>query len=73
MGAEVSVTAVLVEQEDGSYKASCPELAVNAEGESSEEAFENLKADVAKKVREAGAAIELSPVKCLKFKVSVEE
>lgn len=73
MGAEVSVTAVLIEQEDGTYKANCPELAVFAEGENSEEAFENLKADVAKKVREAGAAIELSPVKCLKFKVSVEE
>ncbi len=72
MGAEVSVTAVLVEQEDGTYKANCPELGVLAEGESSEEAFENLRAEVVKKVRESGGSVELAPVKCLKFKVSVD-
>lgn len=72
MGAEISVTAVLVEQNDGTYKANCPELGMNAEGESSEEAFENLKAEVQRKVRGQGGVVDLAPVKCLKFKVAVE-
>lgn len=72
MSTEISVTAVLVEQDDGSYRANCPELGVDAEGESSDEAFDNLKAGVDRLVREAGGEVELAPVKCLKFKVSVD-
>ena len=73
MGNEISVSAVLIEKEDGTYRATCPELGINAEGESSEEAFNNLKDAVQRHVRGKGAdKLNLSPVKCLKFKVAVD-
>ena len=72
MGTEVSVSAVLIEREDGTYRANCPEFDINTEGESSEEAFENLKAAVKKHIRESGAGLQMSQVKCLKFKVPVD-
>lgn len=73
MGQEISVSAVLVEQEDGTYKANCPELNINANGESSEEAFTNLKDAVQRHIRETGAdKLQLNPVKCMKFKVAVD-
>ncbi|MBW7957593.1 MAG: hypothetical protein H3C68_06835 [Deltaproteobacteria bacterium] len=71
MGTEISVSAVLIEREDGTYRANCPELDVESEGESSEEAFENLKAAVQIHVRKAGAE-GLKQVKCFKFKVSLD-
>ena len=72
MGSEISVSAVLLEREDGTYRANCPEFDINTEGESSEEAFENLKAAVKKHIRESGAGLQMSQVKCLKFKVPVD-
>lgn len=71
MGKEISVSAVLIEREDGTYRANCPELDVESEGESSEEAFENLKASVQLHVKKAGAE-GLKQVKCFKFKVTLE-
>lgn len=69
---EVSVSAVLVEMEDGSYRANCPDLGINAEGNNSDSAFVNLKDAVTRHIREKGAAnIQLNPVKCLKFKVQI--
>ncbi|WKZ33480.1 MAG: type II toxin-antitoxin system HicB family antitoxin [Thermodesulfobacteriota bacterium] len=71
MGKEISVSAVLIEREDGTYRANCPELDVETEGESSEEAFENLKASVQLHVKKAGAE-GLKQVKCFKFKVTLD-
>jgi len=72
MANEVSVSAVLVENEDGSFKAWCPDLGVTAEGSNSDEAFANLKDAVTRHIRGKGASgVELSPVKCLKFKVEL--
>ncbi len=72
MASEISVSAVLIEKEDGTYRANCPEFDINTEGESSEEAFDNLKAAVTRHVRGAGAGLQMSQVKCLKFKVPVD-
>ena len=73
MGTEVSVSAVLIEREDGTYRANCPELNISSEGERSEEAFENLKAAAQKHVRETGAeGLRMSQVKCMKFKVTID-
>lgn len=71
MGKEISVSAVLIEREDGTYRANCPELDVETEGESSEEAFENLKASVQLHVKKSGAE-GLKQVKCFKFKVTLD-
>lgn len=69
---EISISAVLVEMEDGSFKATCPDLGINAEGDNSDSAFANLKDAVTRHIREKGAAnVQLNPVKCLKFKVEL--
>lgn len=70
MSNELSVSAVLVEQEDGSYKANCPELNIQSQGDSADDALQNLKDAVLSHVREVGSAnIQLNAVKCLKFKI----
>lgn len=69
---ELSVSAVIIEREDGSYTASCPELGIEVGAESSDEAFDGLRAAVQKRVREAGPGLQLNPVKCLKFKVQAD-
>lgn len=72
MANEISISAVLVEMEDGSFKATCPDLGINAEGTNADEAFANLKDAVTRHIREKGAEnIRLSPVKCMKFKVEL--
>lgn len=72
MANEISISAVLVEMEDGSFKATCPDLGINAEGDNSDSAFANLKNAVVKHIREKGAEnIRLKPVKCMKFKVEL--
>ncbi|MBI2412833.1 MAG: hypothetical protein HYV24_06450 [Deltaproteobacteria bacterium] len=73
MANEVSVSAVLVEEEDGTYRASCPEAGIEVKGMDSEDTVRALKDAVTRRIREVGAAnIQLKPVKCLKFKVPVD-
>ncbi|MBI5587678.1 MAG: hypothetical protein HY889_04845 [Deltaproteobacteria bacterium] len=72
MANEISVSAILIEMEDGSYKSSCPDLGIDAEGGNADEAFNNLKDAVTRHIREKGADnIQLNPVKCMKFKVQI--
>ena len=72
MANEVSVSAVLVEEEDGTYKASCPEAGIEVKGTDSEDTIRALKDAVTRRIREAGANIQIKSVKCLKFKVPVD-
>lgn len=68
---EISVSAILIE-EDGGYRALCPEVGIEVRGTDSDDTLEALKEAVAKKVREAGPDnIQLTPVKCMKFKIQV--
>lgn len=74
MGMEISVNAVVIEQDDGSYKAFCPDLGMEARGKNGDEAVRSLKESVVNRIREAGGAgnIQLSSVKCMKIKIPVE-
>lgn len=73
MANEISVSAILIEMEDGSYKANCPDLGINAEGNNADEALKNLKDAVIRQIRQIGAdKIQLSSVKCMKIKVPVD-
>ncbi len=74
MGMEISVNSVVIEQDDGSYRAFCPDLNVEAKGKNGDEAVRNLKEVVIARIREAGGAesVQLSSVKCMKIKVVVE-
>lgn len=72
MANEISVSAVVVELEDGSYRANCPDLGIDATGNNADEAFANLKAAVTRHIREKGSDhIELNSVKCMKLKVEI--
>lgn len=72
MANEISVSAILIEQEDGGYIANCPELGMNEKGENSDAALSNLKEAVARLVKEKGPDnLQLNAVRCLKFKVPV--
>lgn len=72
MAEEISVSAILIEQDDGSYKAVCPEVGINSGGPNADDALRNLKDAVIKHIREIGFdKVQLSSVKCLKFKVPV--
>ncbi|MBI5642225.1 MAG: hypothetical protein HY954_01975 [Deltaproteobacteria bacterium] len=73
MANEVSVSAILVEMEDGTYKASCPEVGIEVRGTDSEDTIRDLKDAVIRRIREIGAdKIQLNPVKCMKFKVPID-
>ncbi len=74
MGMEISVNAVVIEQDDGSYRAFCPDLGMEAKGKNGDEAVRSLKEMVTNRIREAGGAanVQLSSVKCLKIKIPVE-
>lgn len=70
MGNEISVNAVLVEMEDGSYKANCPDIGINAEGPNADEALQNLKGAVIQHIKDKGLDnVQLSAVKCMKIKI----
>lgn len=72
MADEISVSVVLVEKEDGSYKSNCPDLGISSEGMDADDALDNLKAAIRKKIAEVGAGnLQLSPVKCMKIKIPV--
>ncbi|MDP2689784.1 MAG: hypothetical protein Q8P48_06700 [Deltaproteobacteria bacterium] len=72
MGNEVSVSAILIEEDDGTYTASCPEFDMAIKGGDPDEAIAELKEAVTKRIREAGGGVQMKSVKCMKFKVSVE-
>jgi hypothetical protein len=74
MGMEISVNAVVIEQDDGSYKAICPDLGMETKGKNGDEAVRSLKEMVTNRIREAGGAgnVQLSSVKCLKMKIPVD-
>lgn len=72
MANEISVNAVIIEREDGVYRAYCPDLGIDAQGKSADDALANLKDAVIRHVRGKGASgIRLSAVKCLKIKIPV--
>ncbi|MBI5562825.1 MAG: hypothetical protein HY894_08270 [Deltaproteobacteria bacterium] len=73
MASEFTVSAVLVEQEDGSYRANCPDLDVAVSGRNPDDALGNLKDAVAAKIRTVGAdKVRMNAVKCLKVRVTVD-
>lgn len=72
MANEISVSVILVEMEDGSYRATCPDLDMEEKGGGGDEAVDNLKSAIAKYIKEKGFEnIQLNPVKCMKIKVPV--
>ncbi|MBI5493171.1 MAG: hypothetical protein HY893_09575 [Deltaproteobacteria bacterium] len=72
MANEISVSAILIEMEDGTYRANCPDLGIAVEAKNSDDAITDLKNAVIKQIREVGLdKIQLNPVKCMKIKVPV--
>lgn len=72
MANEISVNAVIIEKDDGSYRSVCPDLGIESTGSNADNALRNLKDAVIKHITETGAdKMRLSIVKCLKLKVSV--
>jgi len=70
---EISVSAVLIEMDDGSYRADCPDLVLSARGKNADGAIRNLKDLIARHVKEKGASnIHLCSVKCVKIKVPLK-
>ncbi len=72
MANEISVAAILIEMEDGTYKANCPDLGIAVEAKNADDAIVNLREAVIRHIREKGFdKIQLNPVKCMKIKVPV--
>lgn len=72
MANEISISAILVEMEDGSIKVHCPDLNINAQGKNADEAMRNIKDAVIRHVAQVGPDnIQLNPVKCMKIKIPV--
>ena len=67
---EVTLSMIIVELEDGSFRADCPEFGFSAVGKSEAEASANLKAEAAKRAKEAKGSFTINKVKCMKFKVN---
>jgi len=72
MSEEISVSAIITEQPDGSYRADCPDLGVSSTGKNADAALSNLKEAISKYVEGKGRAeIQLNAVKCMKLKIPV--
>lgn len=72
MASEISVNAVIIEKDDGSYRAICPDLGIESQGNNADNALRNLKDAVIKHISDTGTdKIHLSAVKCMKLKVPV--
>lgn len=70
MADEISVSAVLVEQDGGGYRANCPELGLDAAGLDADDALDNLREAIARHIRAVGPDnLRLASVKCMKIKV----
>ena len=67
---EVTLSMIIVELEDGSFRADCPEFDFSAVGKNEGEASANLKAEAARRAKEAKGALVINKVKCMKFKVT---
>lgn len=67
---EVTLSMIIVELEDGSFRAECPELGFSVTGKSEAEASTNLKAEAEKRAKEAKGSFTINKVKCMKFKVN---
>ena len=67
---EVILSIIIVELEDGSFRADCPEFGFSAIGKSDAEASANLKAEAKRRAKEAKGAFTINKVKCMKFKVN---
>ncbi|MBI1910412.1 MAG: type II toxin-antitoxin system HicB family antitoxin [Deltaproteobacteria bacterium] len=73
MGNEISVSVVIVEKDDGTYKSTCPDLGIDAQGASADDALSNLKDSILEHIRAVGADnLQLSSVKCMKIKIPVD-
>ncbi len=67
---EITVSVVLVEDEEGDLRAWCPEVDVSAGGTTEKEALDNLRKAVEDHIKETGPEkFYLRPVKCMKVKV----
>lgn len=72
MANEISVSAILIEMEDGSYRAECPDLGIRSQGKNSDDAIRSLKDAIKDHIKKIGAdKVQLSAVKCMKIKVPV--
>lgn len=72
MSEEISVSTIIVEQPDGSYRADCPDLGLSATGKNQDSALGSLKEAISKYVEgKTRADIQLNAVKCMKFKILV--
>lgn len=69
---EFSVSVIVVEEEDGTFKSSCPDLGLDSSGPTSAEAMKNLSEEIKKHAREAGPGnVKLKPVRCQKVRIKV--
>lgn len=72
MSEEISVSTIIVEQPDGSYRADCPDLGLSATGKNSDAALGSLKEAITRHVEgKSRADIQLNAVKCMKLKIPV--
>ena len=67
---EVILSMIIVELEDGSFRAECPELGFSTTGKNEADASANLKAEAEKRAKEAKGSLVINKVKCMKFKVT---
>ena len=67
---EVILSMIIVELEDGGFRAECPELGFSVTGKTEGEASANLKAEAERRAKEAKGSLIINKVKCMKFKVS---
>ena len=72
MREEISVSTILVELPDGSYRADCPDLGLSSMGSNFDTALSNLKEAILQYVEgKSRAEIQLYAVKCMKLKIPV--
>lgn len=73
MAGEISISAIVIEMDDGSYSSICPDIGIEAKGVSADDALANLKDAVVGHIRKLGTgSVNLRAVKCMKIKVSVD-
>ncbi len=73
MSEEISVSAIVTELPDGSYRADCPDLGLSATGKNQDSALGSLKEAISRHVEGKGRAeIQLNAVKCMKLKIPVD-
>jgi len=72
MKREITITAELIEEEEGGYTVYCPELDIYTQGEDVKDAIENLKEAAGLHIEEVGVKnLHLKQVKHKKVKMAI--